>query len=115
MTDQRVVNEGKNRAIQGFTEEVDSIAVGDDDSNLSVSNTELGNEIFSNAATAVRTGTGQGSFSATIPATSAIDGQDIVEMGLFNDPELLVRFTFAEIRKQAGVELIMEAEGEVTQ
>lgn len=117
----RLVNTGRNKAIDLFVQdaaEVEEIAVGDDGTTASVSDTSVGNELERYTPSNERRATGEGRFAFTIPDTSSIDDETLREVGLQVDvadaDEMVVRIDFAETPKSQGSKLEFEVDGTVT-
>jgi len=92
---------------------VATIAVGTDGTAETKTDTTIGNQVFSGAATVTSEGIGEKTFSVRLQAADA-DGDDLKEIVLLDSGgNLLARKTFAVISKTNNFELEFEYTEEV--
>jgi hypothetical protein len=114
----RLSNDGRNAIVDALATgkdiSVDEGAVGDGTSSASVGDASLENELARFATDDRRRATGVGQSSWTVPATSAVDGEDLTEAALQIDPSgddiMLGRIVYAETPKQNGTRLEYEVD-----
>lgn len=114
MPTKALTNDGRSGIRDFLQSELDDMAVGTDDSEVSRTDTTLGNEVIRKAfADESDSDIGTARFDMRLLTTDA-NGVDLQELGLFNGAgEMWARIVYADIRKTNDFEIEFEVSAEV--